>query len=310
MSTLRIIHPGMLSTVQDLGRPGYSSVGVPTGGAADTLSFRIANRLVGNSDHAAAIEFTLSGATLEFLGPATIAVTGDATSFSAGSRSLPSWRAHALEPCTISIPPLTNGCRVYLAIAGGIEVPVVMGSRSTHLAAALGGLRGTPLASGDELSIGEPVAPPRSLTPDARTRVRSLLSSRTLRVCDGHGEFAADSLTTLWSSPYRVLSQSDRVGIRLSGPALRTSTGGRMPSEGMARGFIQVPENGQPIILGVDHPTTGGYPVIGAVASVDLPILGQLRPHDTVRFEHITPGAARSLYLEWDDFVSNHAFEP
>jgi len=298
---LRVLEPGMLTTVQDLGRSGYASLGVTTGGAADSLSLRIANRLVGNADNAAGLEFTLTGGLLEFEKDAVIAVTGGVASILKNETEAPMWIAIRIQAGErVRIGPVRRGVRVYLCVRGGIGVEDVLGSASTHLAAGFGGYEGRALRSGDVLKYRDSIEDVAAL--DARSIGADLLHRRTIRAIEAPLErrFHRDEADAYWGSEFTVSNQSDRAGIRLEGNSIASLCHGRMTSEGMTHGVIEVPENGQPIVLGVDHPTTGGYPVIGCVATVDLPILGQLRPREAVRFERVTVELARRLLAERD----------
>lgn len=308
MPLLRVIQPGMFTTVQDLGRAGLASMGIARGGAADTLSLRIANMLVGNPPDAAALEMTLTGGVFEFDAPATIAVTGGTTiaSIEAGpvSRPLSMWTAMRIAPgerlCT---GPITHGARVYLSVSGGIGVATVLGSASTCLGASFGGFHGRPLRAGDWVPLGNPSHSgpgSQAVSPATLSHVREWLDRRTLRATEcTHATAVQPELARhFWESPFTVSSRSNRVGVRLDGPAITLAAAGTMASEGMMHGAVQVPPNGQPIILGVDHPTTGGYPLVACIAAADLPVLGQLRPGDQVRFQRISYEVARTLYLQ------------
>ncbi len=304
MNRLRIIEPGMLTTVQDLGRDGYASLGVPEGGAADSLSLRIGNRLVSNPDNAPALEFTLTGGVIEFEHGAPISICGgiaDAAIEGSNARPADLWRATRLHVGNrLRIGPVRRGARIYLCVGGGIRVPPVLGSASTNLPAGFGGHEGRSLRAGDVLEFGPDSAPPPQPPRDARSLATDLLHRRTLRAIELplEGRFDPESASLFWNSEFTVSNHSDRTGICLEGPQIPTLCAGRMVSEGMPHGAIEVPENGQPIVLGVDHPTTGGYPVIACIASVDLPILGQLRPREQVRFEKVNVEEARALFAE------------
>jgi len=297
---LRVLEPGMLTTVQDLGRSGYSSLGVAIGGAADSFSLRVGNRLVGNSDSAAGLEFTLTGGLFEFEKDTAIAVTGGIADALRNESPFPMWSPiHVRAGERVRIGPVRRGVRVYLSIAGGIEVKDVLGSASTHLAAGFGGHEGRALRSGDALNYRESAEQTSDI--DARVLGTDLLHRRTIRAIEAtlEGHFKREAAESFWASEFAVSNHSDRAGIRLEGAdEIQSLCHGRMTSEGMTHGVIEVPENGQPIVLGVDHPTTGGYPVIGCVASVDLPILGQLRPREKVRFERVSVNDARKLLIE------------
>ncbi|MFN7020970.1 MAG: biotin-dependent carboxyltransferase family protein [Phycisphaerales bacterium] len=291
MGALIVRSPGLHSTIQALPRSGVAWLGVAPGGAADPLSWMLGNRLVGGAA-GAAVEMTLVGGVFEFESHATIAITGGATmpiltapGGSAGpiTTNAPV-RVRAGERLTIG--PIASGARAYLCVEGGVDVPEVLGSRSTHIAAGFGGLGGRALRTGDRLAFqtrrsGASVA--ENVTAVVED-VRRAVFRRELRALPGpHADrFSAAAMELFWSSEFCVSNRSDRVGLRLDGPRIESPAGGRMVSEGVTWGAVQIPEDGRPIILGCDHPTTGGYPVIACVASVDLPALGQLRPGDTL----------------------------
>lgn len=306
MGVLRVIDPGMLSTVQDLGRPGHTALGVPPGGAADSLSLRLGNRLVGNHDGAAAIEMTMTGGTFLFDDDAAVVLAGGVVTASIESPAGPPRVIRPLSPAVIRAGErlhtgsVTRGARTYLCIAGGIDVPLTLGSASTHLAASFGGLDGRALHAGDQLRFGVAASPPiaDSRSDHARVITEERLTLRTFRVLAGPhlDQFDPPARAAFWKSTFTVSPHSDRMGVRLQGDPIPSRAGGRMPSEGMPTGAIQVPDDGQPIALMVDRPTTGGYPVIACIATVDLPALGQLRPREVIRFQPVALAHARDLF--------------
>ncbi len=279
---MRVLSPGFLTTVQDLGRYGYAHLGVSASGAADALSLRAGNLLVGNPEKAAALEMTLTGGSFEFSAPATVALTG--SEFAADA---PWWRAFEVKAGeTLRIGPTRAGARCCLSVRGGIAVPLVLGSASTHLLTGMGGFEGRALRKGDVLPVGENAAgPPR------RGTFRIELPRDVLRVTPGpqRGWFSRG----LDGTSYRVTEDSNRMGLRLEGPPAAYT--GEMLTEGVSLGAIQVTPGGQPIILFVEHQTTGGYPKIANVITADLAAVGQLRPRDEVRFEEVTLDEAIGL---------------
>lgn len=298
MPSLQTISPGMFTTVQDLGRPSQTALAICHGGAADPLSLRLANRLVQNPDSAAALEFTLIGGTFLFPSPATIAITGALCSLLISSPNQPPRSITHSQPIHIqageqlAIGPLHSGARAYLSIRGGIDVPEVLGSRSTHIAAKFGGFHGRALKAGDIIPIGN--APAAPVAP--ANWPHHSINSHTLRAVTGAHRHLFDFTSTqsFWNSTFTISNQSDRTGIRLTGPTISPQISGVLESESMPWGAVQIPTSGQPIILGVDHPTTGGYPVIASVATVDLHLLGQVRPGDTLHFQRISLDEARA----------------
>lgn len=285
---IEVLHPGLLTTIQDLGRPGLAHLGIPRSGAADRPALRAANRLVGNPDGAPGLESTMIGPRLRFLTATSIALTGapvDARLVSeyGDQRPVAMEAEIALDAGEeLIVGTARSGLRTYIAVAGGLDVTPALGSASTDV---LTGLGPAPIAAGDRLRIGGS----RS-TPDARPRAAVNGEPRSdgpFRVVLGPRDdwFTADGLTTLLTTEFSVTPSVNRIGIRLQGPELARSRAGELPSEGMVPGAVQVPLDGQPIVLLVDHPTTGGYPVIAVVAHGDLARLGQLRPGDPVRFQ-------------------------
>lgn len=283
--------PGFATTVQDRGRYGYSHLGISSGGAADSLSFRIANLLVGNDQNAAALEMTLTGATLQFEEFATLAVTGAECSVDVDGRSVPRARAmQAPAGSLVKIGRMALGTRAYLAVQGGIDVLLVMGSASTDLGAKFGGFEGHLLRRGDCLQIG----------PSTGLRPRALKSAKlpffchegdkVLRVTRGSQQdwFDSDAFATFFSNPFSVTDQSGRTGLRLKGSTIRPRNTAQLLTDGVPLGAIQIPPDGQPIILFIDQQTTGGYPKIANVIAADLHLVGQLRARDTVRFAEVS----------------------
>ena len=270
-----------LTTVQDLGRPGWAHLGVPPSGAADPPALRLANRLVGNEEDAPALEATLRGPELRFDADAVVALAGAPVDARAGDREL---AMHATEAVrageTLRLGTARHGLRTYLAVRGGLDVEPVLGSAATDL---LTGLGPEPLREGTRLRVGRRLCdwPEATLAP-----VGELAPEPVLRVVAGPREdwFAAGALEALTTTAWTVSPSSNRIGVRLQGPALERARAGELASEGMLAGALQVPPAGTPILLLADHPTTGGYPVIATVVTGDLPRAGQLRPGDTVRF--------------------------
>ena len=285
--------PGAFTTVQDLGRPGHGLVGLSRAGAADPVALRLGNRLLGNPENAGGLEMTLLGGTFQFPQGADVAVTG--------APCVPTmWKPFRIASGGIlKLGPITGGVRSYLCVRGGIRVPLVGGSASTHVHGALGGLEGRALRRGDELEVGS-CGPSGEIRGGLRPEVLTALAYRsTLRVTPGPqtDRFDAGNLAAFHSAAYKVSNNSNRLGIRLEGPALSLSDGAEMTTEGVPLGAVQVTSGGQPIILFVDQQTTGGYPKIANVITVDLPSVGQLRPGDAVRFQQVAPSEAQRLIL-------------
>jgi KipI family sensor histidine kinase inhibitor len=289
---IEVTRPGPLATVQDLGRPGFGHLGVPHSGAADPASLRRANRLAGNPDAAAGLEFTLGRAALRFPDGAWVAVTGapaavtlSAPGGAAGAapRDVPHGTAFGVPAGgQVRVGAPGTGLRSYLAVRGGIDVPPVLGSRSADLRSGLGP---PPLRAGDVLPVGAPAPTLGAAAPGAAT-VMPTREPAVLQVIPGPRDdwFAPGALQALCGGTYAVTPASDRTGLRLDGPALRRAHAGELPSEGVVTGALQVPPGGGPILLLPDHPVTGGYPVIAVVVSADLGLAGQLRPGTRLRF--------------------------
>jgi antagonist of KipI len=284
------VSPGPQTTIQDLGRFGWTHFGVSASGAADPLALRAGNLLVGNAENAAALEMALVGATVEFEGSAVIALTG--SDFGAG---LPMWTAFEVQAGqTVRCAATRSGARCYLSIRGGIGVAKIMGSASTHVMTGVGGRA---LRAGDVLPIGDAVVRrPRGPAKGPPVHARSA----DLRAVAGPQAewFAGD----LYRGAYTVSEASNRMGIRLRGPAI-PSPAGHMITEGVCLGAIQVPPDGQPIVLFVEHQTTGGYPKPANVISADFWRLGQMRPRDEVRFEEVCLEAALGLLQEQEKWL-------
>jgi len=310
MPALRILHPGQQTTVQDLGRHAHTAIGVSTSGHADPLSAAVANHLVSNDPAAALLEITLTGPTIRFDEPATIAITGSPIDAAIDDHPIDLWRAHRIKPGqTLRLGATATGARACLAIAGGINTPPVLASRSTHIASGLGGHQGRPLRAGDTLELTGAPQPQRlpALTDTQRSQLAAILERRTLRITAGphSGLFNTDALRALESAPYTVTDRSDRMGLRLDGTPLTSTSSGDLPSEPTPPGAIQVPPGARPIILGPDRPTTGGYPMIACIISADLPALGQSRPRDILRFRLVTLDDARAAWREQHGLIQS-----
>jgi antagonist of KipI len=290
---IRILEPGLLTTVQDLGRVGYQKFGVSPSGAMDGFALIVANRLVGNPDHAAGLEITVQGPKLQFETSAVIALMGADLSATVNQTPLSLWTSVQVRSGDrLSVGPRRSGARAYLAVAGGIDVPLVLGSRATDLRCRLGGLEGRNLAKGDLLQGGNlPSDVARHVGLVCPLSLRPALSPiPTLHLIAGPhtNEFAPDALTALCSAPYRLMPDSNRMGYRLEGPPLRHERGAAGISDAVTIGALQVLPDQQPVLLMADRQTTGGYPKIGVVISVDLPQAAQVMPGDHVQFATTT----------------------
>jgi antagonist of KipI len=295
---VEVVRPGVQTTVQDQGRFGWQSHGVPVGGAVDGVALAMANVLVGNPADAAALEWARRGPVLRFLSERLVAVTG------VEPEGWPAWRPRLVRAGeTIDLRQVgERGMRGYLAIAGGIDVPPVLGSRSTCLAGGFGGLRGRTLRAGDQLVVGEPkVTLARPGWYAALAWEERAPEVTVVRVVPGPqaDRFARWSWRVFTESTFRALPESDRMGLRLEGATLTIEEPVEMISAAVAPGAVQVPPDGQPIVLLADRQTLGGYPQIGYVITADLPKLAQVRPRGRVRFEEVSlDEAERARHLQ------------
>jgi allophanate hydrolase len=295
---LKVLSPGLCTSVQDLGRFGWQALGMPVSGALDGVSLRLANALVGNPLGAPVLEILWSGPTFEVVADRVrLALAGAGAGLSlAGGTTVPAWQSSMLTRGEVfQIALGRQSASACLAIEGGVAVPPVLGSASTYLRAYLGGFEGRALRRGDivPLAIDSPAeraelrlpAPP---WPDANQPVRVVLGPQ-------QEYFTDEAMATLLGAEFRISQNADRMGMRLDGPALRHRRGWDIVSDAIATGAIQVPGSGQPILLLADHQTTGGYPKIATVVSADLPAVARRRPGDTIRFTAVAPDAAEQL---------------
>lgn len=314
---LQINKDGLQTTVQDLGRRGFQKYGVIVSGVMDPFAHRLANVLVGNPETDPTIEITLMGPQLTFLEDCLFALTGGDLSPLLNREPIKMWRPiFAKKGCKLIFGKPLSGCRTYLAVAGGISVSQVMGSKSTYLRAGIGGFNGRTLKKGDVVNIGESsnyIRPfidklARDATASSFIQLDWTLMTQaiptnqteiTVRVTEGRQAklFNENSTYAFYNEAFQISSDSDRMGYRLKGPQLALKEAKELVSEGVAFGSIQVPPDGQPIILMADRQTTGGYPKIGQVTSVDLPKVSQLKPGEFIRFEKITLEEAQQLLL-------------
>ncbi|MCW3813717.1 biotin-dependent carboxyltransferase family protein [Micromonospora sp. DR5-3] len=276
---IEVLRAGALTTVQDQGRPGYAHLGVPRSGALDPAALRLANRLVGNPETAAGLEITLTGCALRVTRAVTVALTGAEVDVRADRRAGDVGRPLSLPAgAVLRIGPARVGLRSWLAVSGGIDVPPVLGSRATD---TLSGLGPPPVRDGDRLPLGRPAGHPAPVDVTAGPALPDRLRL-TVRPGPRHDWFTPAALDLLFTTAYAISPASNRVGARLVGAALPRAVAGELPSEGLVLGAVQVPPDGQPLIFLADHPTTGGYPVIGVVD--DVTPLAQARPGTTVTF--------------------------
>ena len=316
MDALRVVSPGPLSTIQDLGRPGYQRFGVSVSGAADRYALRLGNLLVGNDEQSAAIEVTIGGAEFEFTSSAIFAITGADLSPTLNGTPITLWEtvsAAAGDRLSLMSPAgPDSGLRGYVNVSAGFDTPPVLGSRSTHVGARLGGIKGRALEADDEIPIGQvttPVLPGRRVPQDLLPQYGGDIVAR---VVPGPQDdlFDADATATFYNSVYTVSDKSDRMGCRLEGPEVPAIDGAHdIVSDGVLSGAIQIPGDAQPIILLADRQTTGGYAKIGVIASVDLALVAQASPGATVRFERITAEDAAALARDRTEKLRDISFD-
>ncbi len=303
--TIMVLRPGLLTTVQDRGRFGYQKFGVPVSGAVDGIALRVANLLVRNPEGAAGLEITALGPQLRFLADAVAALTGAEVNVDLDGAPVPWYQSFLVRAGqTLDVQTCTRGLRSYLAVAGGIDVPVLLGSRSTCLAAVFGGFQGRALAAGDVLRGGSPSGP---LTDLARRDVPEAWRLReespgTLRVVLGPQDdaFTKDGLRSFLESTYLVTHHADRMGCRLDGPEIAHRESADIISDWVPLGGVQVPGDRKPIILLADRQTTGGYPKIATVIGSDLPLVAQCRPGDRLRFQAVSVAEAQAIAREFE----------
>ncbi|HEX5176012.1 MAG TPA: biotin-dependent carboxyltransferase family protein [Chthoniobacteraceae bacterium] len=306
MGKITVVRAGPLTSVQDLGRPGYRALGVSRGGALDLRAAQVANLLVGNPAEAGLLEITLGAVQLRFADARAVAWCGGEFAVQVAETAIPAGRpAFVNRGELLKIAASRCGCRAWLAIGGGVEVPMVLDSRSTDLRSAFGGYKGRALQDGDEVSLGQAG---RLSTEGGRIApwgapqewVLTAMHLPILRVVRGADwqRFEQGARKAFLETEFTVSAQADRMGVRLEGAELARINKREMLSEAVAPGTVQVANDGQPILLLGDCQTIGGYPKIAHVITVDLGAAAQLQPNDVVRFEEVTPSEAEALFLE------------
>ena len=310
MSLIEVQSPGLQTTVQDLGREGFGPMGVSPSGAADPVALLIGNRLVGNAEGAAALEMTLVGGTFLFPERSVVAVTGSDFGATLDDVVVEMWTAVEVRAGqTLKMGPTRSGARCYLCVRGGMDVKLFLGSASTHLLSSLGGYDGRALRKGDVLRIRSAGGTFRTFRKQRLSgwALKQLSPRKVLRVTAGPQSdwFPEEAHKNFYSATYRLAEESNRMGLRLEGPPITSTSSGEMISEGVSLGAVQITASGLPIILFVEQQTTGGYPKIANVISADLHCLGQLRPRDEIRFEAVDYVAARALLIEQEKLLAS-----
>ena len=314
---ITIRKPGLLTTIQDLGRPGYLSQAVPVSGAMDTLSARLANKALGNPDDCAVIEFTHSGAEFITDGDVLVALSGDGAWLNAGDQNLPSDKPVFIPAnSVIQLQHNKSGSRSYLAVAGGWDIPEVLGSRSTYLTAKMGGLNGRCLLENDYLTGSSQLSPTTQLILNSLTGKNTTYPNwsvardlflpadrKTIRVIPAKefNWFDGASVNNFLSQPYIIDMNSNRMGYRLHGVPMNRVITRELLSTAVSPGTIQVTGDGSLVLLMADCQTTGGYPRIAQVAAVDLPLCAQLKPGDGIHFADVSWREAELLYIRQEE---------
>ena len=298
---IKILNPGLLTSIQDLGRVGYQKFGISPSGALDQTALKIANFLVNNPAGEAALEMTLMGAVIEFTASNVIAVTGGIFSPTLNDSPIPLYTAIAVKSGdTLSFGVAKTGCRSYIAFSGGLDVPVVMGSKSTNLKCKLGGYQGRQLKMGDEIPFAAPVETLSGLSQRMVPYYKREENVNTLRVVLGLQTeyFTAKGMETFFGEEYTVTNRSDRMGCNLDGPVIEYQSKADIISDGIPFGGIQIPNGGKPIIMLSDRQTTGGYAKIATVISADIPLFVQRKMGDKIRFKEVSIEQAQEIYAE------------
>ncbi|WP_213992783.1 5-oxoprolinase subunit PxpC [Sodalis sp. dw_96] len=304
---LNVLHAGIMTSIQDGGRTGYRALGISPGGALDKPAMKLANLLVGNRPDDAVLEITLGQFSAQVTAPGWLALTGaDCHAHLDGSPLWTGWRFPVRPGQVVKLSTPKHGMRSYLAVSGGFNIPEVLGSRSTDLGAGFGGCSGRLIQDGDVLPAGEP-----ERVPERQIGIRQLLFGNRVRALPGpeYREFSADSQDALWRTSWQLSPQSNRMGYRLLGPALKRNTERELYSHGVLPGVVQVPHSGQPIVLLADAQTTGGYPRIACVIEADLYHLAQIRLGEPIHFVLCTLEEAHDAWIEQTHYLEQIAWQ-
>ncbi|MCK4258195.1 MAG: biotin-dependent carboxyltransferase family protein [Halanaerobiales bacterium] len=308
MKGIRVLEPGLLTTVQDMGRWGHQKEGMVVAGAMDTLSLQIANILVGNERNEACLEITFLGPKLEFETDTIIAITGADLQPKLNGMPIKDWRGiQVTRGSILEFRSIRSGCRAYLAVLGGFDLPLVMGSRSTYLRGKIGGVEGRQLKKGDLLSLRQVDLNLEDFRPKCFFTQPKYEQKKWIRVVRGPQSdmFTEEGINTFFNSVYEATPASDRMGYRLKGSEITHHDGSDIITDGIPFGGIQVSSNGMPIILMADRQTTGGYTKIGTIISVDLPLVAQSKQGDLLHFLEVSVEEAQDLYLKMEMVLSS-----
>ncbi|MEM3701039.1 MAG: biotin-dependent carboxyltransferase family protein [Candidatus Bathyarchaeia archaeon] len=307
MQVFQVLKPGLFTTVQDLGRFDYLKYGVPISGAMDPFALIAANLLVENNPNDACLEITIIGPELKALTKTHIAITGGDAEPKINGENVPMWQTlQVKEGDIISFGKVKSGCRAYISIKGGINAPLVLGSRSTYVRGGFGGINGRQLKSGD-LIEGFATSPLKIEYAMPEELIPQYTGKFTVHVILGPQAdmFTEKGIATFLSNPYRVTSEADRMGYRLEGPAIEHKAKADIVSDALLPGSIQVPKNGKPILIMRDAQTTGGYPKIAVAITPDVSMLGQAKPNDTIEFSKITMQLAHEKTKDYYRMLNN-----
>lgn len=307
MKVFNVLKPGFLTTIQDLGRYGSLKYGVPISGAMDPFSLTAANLLVGNNPNDAGLEITLMGPELQALSNTQIAVTGGAISPKINGEDVPMWQTLSMqEGGILSFGKMESGCRVYLAVRGGMNTPLVLGSRSTYLRGGLGGIDGRQLKTGDiiEAFDAQRLELEYKMLEELVPRFTNHFKAHVI-LGPQDDMFTEKGISTFLSSQYKVTLEADRMGYRLDGPLIEHRGKADIISDALLPGAIQVPKGGKPIVIMRDAQTTGGYPKIAVVIASDVSMLGQAKPNDTIEFYKVTPAQAHVKLRKYCKILQN-----
>ena len=299
--SLTVLKPGFQSTLQDLGRNGFTHLGISPAGAADSFSFRLGNLLVGNDENDAGLEMTLVGGTYRFNQSVLAVLTGSRFTATLDGEDFPFFKAfHVKKGQELDIGPSQDGARCFLTVKGGFHVPQILGSSSTHLMTRIGGYEGRDLKKGDQINFGYSTT---SIEPEKLEKIFEPDRS-VLRVTKGlqYDRFDNKIRDVFFRERFKVSQRSNRMGLRTEGPEIKAGITDEILTEGLPIGAVQVPGDGHPIISFVDHQTTGGYPKIANVIAADLCKVGQLKPGDEFKFQLVSMAEAEKLYFEQESF--------